>query len=662
MLWRVVTPAPPRITLLGRVAIARDAAEQEVPTVPTGRRAEVVFAYLVAAEGRSVSRDELAEALWPAVLPDTWNAALRGVLSDVRKFLERGGLDPATTLTTEQGRLRLELPPGMSIDLRDVRHGTDRARSALGAGDPSAAAAFAIRTADAAQLPFLPFQEDGWAAEIRAELDDLHLEALRVAADAQSLAGDPRAALATADRLVRADPYAEDGHRLRIALLGETGDRAGALKAFEHCKAILQSELGISPSPETADALRIALQGGASPAVGTDAPSGDTSRAHAGATPFASYSVLVVEDHDFQRRTTLTLLRALGVTALHEASDGATALQLLDGMTAPDVIVCDLDMPGMDGVEFIRNVAERQLATAVVIASGLDGRVLSTVRAASEGYGLQVLGAVGKPLTSAALERMLEAYRPPRRAAAGSDDDTGSMSALASALADGSLAVVFEPIVDLGTGRVTALRPTVRWPFADDLLSAADDAGLGRSLVEHLLREARAATRRLELDAFVELSPELLTDVSLADALAAISRDRVVLVAGAGALASHDSPAMLDLLARLRLKGYGLCVDGFDAGTLERLPLTHVQLPTELVAASAVAGDATALIPAVDAARVLGAPLVGRCATSEEFELLLSVGCSFAHGPFLAPAVPAAQLEEAVAEWTAPPVTVDGPR
>ena len=655
-----MTPAPQRILLLGRVAIERDGAH-EPPVVPTGRRAELVFAYLVAADGRSVSRDELAEALWPDLLPDTWNAALRGVLSDVRRLLERAGLDPATTLATEQGRLRLDVPGRIAVDLRDVRHGVDRARSALDAGDPAAAAAFATRAADAASLPFLPFQEEGWAAEVRDELDRIHVEALEMAADAHERAGDGRAALAVADRLVRADPFREAGHRRRISLLGSAGDRAGALKAFEHCKSVLQAELGIAPSPETAEALRVALQGSPPEAAPTARTAADADRCAAGPSRFAPYSVLVVEDHDFQRRTTLTLLRALGVAELHEASDGTAALQLLDGMAAPDVIVCDLDMPGMDGVEFIRNVAERELATAVVIASGLDGRVLSTVRAASEGYGLQVLGAVSKPLTLAALEDMLAAYRPPRRATAGADDASGSLTALAAALEDGSLAVVFEPMVDLGTGRVTALRPTVRWPFADDLLSAADDAGLGRSLVEHVLREARAATRRLELDAFLELSPDLLTDVSVADGLAAITREHVVLVVGAAALVSHDSPAMLDLLARLRLKGYGLCVDGFDADALERLPVTHVQLPAELVAAGAVAGDASALAPAVDAARVLGAPLVGRCATADEFELLLSLGCSFAHGPFLAPAVPAADLPQAVADWTAP-VAADGSR
>ncbi|MBJ7469990.1 MAG: EAL domain-containing protein [Solirubrobacteraceae bacterium] len=656
-----MSPGHTRITLLGNITIQR--AGEVAPAVGlSGRRSEIVFAYLACEHRRSVSRDELANALWPELLPDTWNAALRGVLSDVRRFLERAGLDPAETLRTEQGRVRLHLPEGATVDVDETKTALSAARTYLAVGDPSAAAGAAGRAADATALSFLPSHDEGWASEVRSELDSLHTEALEVQAQALAQAGDARAALAAADRLVRAEPFHEGAHRLRITLLGEAGDRAGALKAYERCKALLAAELGITPSPETAAALRQAMQG--SPAGGA-APAQHSAAAPppgGAATRFDAYSVLVVEDHDFQRRTTLTLLRSLGVADLHDASDGTAALALLDGTPAPDVIICDIDMPGMDGVEFIRNVAERRLASAVVIASGLDGRVLETVRAASEGYGLQVLGAVGKPLTAAALEGMLGAYRPQRKVTTASAELSGSMATLAAALDDGTLAVDFEPIIDLATGRVAGLRPTVRWPFADDLLVAADDAGLGRRLVEHVLREARAATRRLDLDAFVELTPNLLTDVSLADGLAAITRERVVLVAGAGALASHDSPAMLDVLARLRVKGYGLCLDGFDLGALERLPLTHIQLPADLVIAAASTGDSTQLGPAVDGSRLLGVPLIGRCETEAEFELLLAVGCSFAHGPFLAPAAPGAQLERAVEEWTAPPVTIDGSR
>lgn len=655
-----VTPGHTRITLLGNIAIQRE-GDASPGIGLTGRRSEIVFAYLAIEHRRSVSRDELANALWPELLPDTWNAALRGVLSDVRRFLERSGLDPAQTLLTEQGRVRLFLPASTTVDVDEARAGLAHARERFAAGEPTAAAQAASTAADAASLSFLPSHDEGWASDVRSDLEALHTEALELQAQAYAQAGDQRAALAAADRLVRAEPFHEGAHRLRISLLGAAGDRAGALKAYERCKALLAAELGIAPSPETAEALRNALQGAAipnTPSAGTP----PTAIAPAPASRFASYSVLVVEDHDFQRRTTLTLLRSLGVGSLHDASDGTAALALLDGTAAPDVIICDIDMPGMDGVEFIRNVAERRLASAVVIASGLDGRVLETVRAASEGYGIQVLGAVGKPLTAAALEKLLSAYRPKRRAATPTSGPSGSMATLRTALDDGSLAVDFEPIVDLATGRVAGLWPTVRWPFADDLLVSSDDAGLGRRLVEHVLRETRGATRRLSLDAFVELTPSLLTDVSLADGLAAITRERVILVAGAAALASQDSPAMLDVLARLRVKGFGLCLDGFDLGAMERLPLTHIQLPSEVVVAGATSGDTAQLAPAVDGSRLLGVPLIGRCQTADEFELLLAVGCSFAHGPFLAPAVPTAQLAQAVSEWTAPPVAIDGPR
>ena len=69
----------------------------------------------------------------------------------------------------------------------------------------------------------------------------------------------------------------------------------------------------------------------------------------------ADCTVMVVEDHEFQRRTTLQMLANLGVGGLLEAADGDAALALLG---EADIIVCDLDMPGMDGVEFLRHVSE----------------------------------------------------------------------------------------------------------------------------------------------------------------------------------------------------------------------------------------------------------------------------------------------------------------
>ena len=86
----------------------------------------------------------------------------------------------------------------------------------------------------------------------------------------------------------------------------------------------------------------------------------------------AGLCILLVEDHGFQRRLGLRLLSDLGLTKLHEASDGFQALDLLRAMPEPpDVVLVDLDMPGMDGIEFIGIVAQERLAHSIAVVSAI---------------------------------------------------------------------------------------------------------------------------------------------------------------------------------------------------------------------------------------------------------------------------------------------------
>lgn len=126
----------------------------------------------------------------------------------------------------------------------------------------------------------------------------------------------------------------------------------------------------------------------------------------------AHCSVLVVEDHEFQRHTMLQILGNLGAGALLEATDGESALELLDDGGQPDVIVCDLDMPGMDGMTFFRHLADRRLDTSLIIASGLDDAILDAAEATAIGHGLAVLGVVRKPLTARRLLEVVGLHRP----------------------------------------------------------------------------------------------------------------------------------------------------------------------------------------------------------------------------------------------------------
>ena len=120
---------------------------------------------------------------------------------------------------------------------------------------------------------------------------------------------------------------------------------------------------------------------------------------------------MVVEDHGFQRRIALRLLAELGVERTLEGADGLHALDVLrQQSSAPDVVLVDLDMPGMDGIECIGQIAHERLARSVAVVSALDPALLHTVQSMARAYGLRVLGSVEKPLTREKLEILLARF------------------------------------------------------------------------------------------------------------------------------------------------------------------------------------------------------------------------------------------------------------
>src|ERR1700752_1462734 len=89
---------------------------------------------------------------------------------------------------------------------------------------------------------------------------------------------------------------------------------------------------------------------------------------------------LVVEDHGFHRWVTGNVLQTMGAVHVFSANDGRAALDILADINPPiDIVVSGLDMPGMDGMEFIRHLGQNWSPVSLIVASGLDATLVSSV-------------------------------------------------------------------------------------------------------------------------------------------------------------------------------------------------------------------------------------------------------------------------------------------
>jgi DNA-binding response OmpR family regulator len=77
----------------------------------------------------------------------------------------------------------------------------------------------------------------------------------------------------------------------------------------------------------------------------------------------------------------------------------------------PDMVALDLGMPGMDGIELLRFLAEEDSQAPVLIISGFDRRVLEAAFRLGEALGLRMLGPLEKPIRFQQLERVFTEMR-----------------------------------------------------------------------------------------------------------------------------------------------------------------------------------------------------------------------------------------------------------
>jgi DNA-binding SARP family transcriptional activator/basic membrane lipoprotein Med (substrate-binding protein (PBP1-ABC) superfamily) len=248
-----------KVFLVGRIAVEAEGVVIEERHFP-GRQGRLLFAYLVADQGRPVPRDELAGVLWGDTPPTTWDKALSVLVSKLRGVLAESGVDGATALTAAFGCYRLDLPDGTWIDGRAAESAAKDAERFLETNELDDATTAAALAESVTRSPFLPGEDGPWAEEKRRELAEVHVRALSALAEASLRAGKAAEAVRWAGLVVEAEPFRESGYRQLMEAHIAAGNRAEALRVYERCRLLLAEELGAYPSPETESIYRGLLE------------------------------------------------------------------------------------------------------------------------------------------------------------------------------------------------------------------------------------------------------------------------------------------------------------------------------------------------------------------------------------------------------------------
>lgn len=396
------------------------------------------------------------------------------------------------------------------------------------------------------------------------------------------------------------------------------------------------------------------------------------------AHPAPTRGVLVIDDDAIQRDWLSRILARAGQSHVFTAADGTEALEFLrDNAERIGLIVCDLQMPGLDGMALLRRIGESGYKPAVIISSASDSAILRSVELMVKAVGLTVLGSLPKPVKPAMLERLLKIYQQAAPVVAGAAAIELTPADVDRGLAAGEFVPYFQPKVDLITSAFAGVEALARWihPVHGVLRPAAflpmiESHGKMERLTQAIAAGAITAAadwkkRGCKLTLNINLSLSALDNhyfcediQSLLTAVGLEPGDVTFEVLETAAIA--DVGRTLETMARLRLNGFGLSIDDFGTGfsSLEQLssiPFTELKIDRSFVnGASHTPRLAAVVRSCIDLAHRLHLRVVAEgVETQEDWQFLAGAGANEAQGYFIAQPMPGDQVLAFADRWTA---------
>ena len=393
----------------------------------------------------------------------------------------------------------------------------------------------------------------------------------------------------------------------------------------------------------------------------------------------AQLHFLVAEGDQVQRHALADILVHLGVGRITQAPDGHTALRHFSAGITPkvDIAIIDLALPGMDALELIRRLADAKSRVGVVVVGAQSNAVLFSVETMAAAYGINMLGAIGKPVIGSRLESLIANYLQPDEARSAGREQVPviSFAEVGQGLQMREFDPFFQPKIELETGQVKGLEMFARWRHP--LYGVLGPASFMQVLEDNrridfldwsMIEKSVAACRTLHdqgipisfsinVDQSTLAHPQFMEQIAACLERHRIMPDYITFEMTESAVLTTD-PHFLERLLRLRMKGFGLAIDDYGTGRsnlqlLARIPFSELKIDRSFVdGASKKQAIGTVLRSCLGLARSLDRRSVAvGVETKQDWDFLQGLGCTYAQGYYIAKPMPVEEFPAWLADW-----------
>ena len=389
----------------------------------------------------------------------------------------------------------------------------------------------------------------------------------------------------------------------------------------------------------------------------------------------AKKKILVIDDEVDVGELVSDAAQALGLQCT-ATTDAKTFIEAL----SPDIslIMLDLMMPEMDGIEMLRLLGERKCKTGIVLMSGSGKRIVETAGQLAQVLGLSIVGFLHKPFRLAELEEVLQKQAEPEAPPVVNKTPPVAFpnEELRRAIERDEFVLHYQPQINIATDRVIGVEALVRWQnpehgliFPDNFIGRLEELGLidelgwivadrGMSEVAQFVNSDGKVPMLSLNESVYSLHDLKFPDrfISLAEKHGISPANLTIEITESGLI--KELSRTLDILLRLRLKQVKLSIDDYGTGfamlqQLRNIPATELKIDKSLIQSMHVSdGDRIVVQKTIEMGHELGLQVMAEgVETQEQLDLLSSNGCDSAQGYFFSRPKPAKDLVSWLAEY-----------